>query len=564
MSWLGSCKYWPMSQAHAVAELERGNAAIRSAQWAVAREAYEASLAAAATPEAMDGLGRALWWMGETGNAITARTRAYSKYRRAGRLEEAARIALWLSSEYAATPGREALAGGWLRRAERLLEGTRSSALGWLALARSGLETDPVRMAARAEEALAASLEFADEELEIRALARSGLALVWSGRAEEGIGRLDEAMAAAAAGEGDRPETFAETCCDMVTACEATLDDRRLEQWGRVAERFLDMRPHAPLLAFCGSCCAGVLAARGDLVGAEHWLTWTIERLEGAGHEARCVDPRAKLAEIRMGQGRLEEAERLLTGIEGRPEAIRAIVALHVARGELAAASSILHRRLGKIGTESVAAVPILALLVSVQIERGDHAGAARSVERIVAVADRMGGERLRAEGYLGEGRVAKARGAILEAISALSAAVDRFDRLKMPLDAARARLDLAEALVPTRPELAMIEARAAARVFEAAGAVRQADRADAMMRSWGGRGRVGPKGVGLLTKRESEVLGLLAEGLTNAEIAERLFISTKTAGNHVSNVLTKLNLRSRTEAAAYALRPRSGLPGSR
>ena len=64
----------------------------------------------------------------------------------------------------------------------------------------------------------------------------------------------------------------------------------------------------------------------------------------------------------------------------------------------------------------------------------------------------------------------------------------------------------------------------------------------------------VGVKRATTLTSRENEVLRLVASGLTNAEIAERLVISQKTAGNHVSSILTKLNVRSRTEAAMYQL----------
>lgn len=85
-------------------------------------------------------------------------------------------------------------------------------------------------------------------------------------------------------------------------------------------------------------------------------------------------------------------------------------------------------------------------------------------------------------------------------------------------------------------------------------GATAEADRAAAFLRGLGVKGRTGPRDVGLLSRREHEVLGLVAEGLSNAEIAERLFITVKTAGHHVSNILAKLGLRSRTEAAAFAL----------
>jgi DNA-binding NarL/FixJ family response regulator len=74
-------------------------------------------------------------------------------------------------------------------------------------------------------------------------------------------------------------------------------------------------------------------------------------------------------------------------------------------------------------------------------------------------------------------------------------------------------------------------------------------------MRSLGAKGRAGPKAVGLLTRREIEVLRLLGEGLTNRQIGGRLFISPKTVEHHVSRVYSKLDLTTRAEAAAYAAR---------
>ena len=118
-----------------------------------------------------------------------------------------------------------------------------------------------------------------------------------------------------------------------------------------------------------------------------------------------------------------------------------------------------------------------------------------------------------------------------------------------------RSRFELARVLDPTDPEVAVGEAKAALGEFERLGMPRDADAAAAFLRERGTAGRTGPKGVGTLTRREREVLALLAEGLSNPEIAARLFISTKTAEHHVSNILAKLHLRSRAEAAAFALR---------
>ena len=96
--------------------------------------------------------------------------------------------------------------------------------------------------------------------------------------------------------------------------------------------------------------------------------------------------------------------------------------------------------------------------------------------------------------------------------------------------------------------------ARGALASFERIGATREADRAAQLLRELGAGGRSAPRRREALSQREGEVLALLAHGLTNREIGERLFISPKTVERHITQILGKLGLRSRAEAAAYAV----------
>ena len=154
----------------------------------------------------------------------------------------------------------------------------------------------------------------------------------------------------------------------------------------------------------------------------------------------------------------------------------------------------------------------------------------------------------------LATGRVRAADGGE-RAAGHLKAAVERFAALNLPLEAARAQLELAGALASRAPDAALAEARLALGAFERLGAVRDADAAAGLLRGLGAPGRAWPKRYGALTKRETEVLSLLAAGCTNAQIGERLVISRRTAEHHVASILSKLDLRSRAEAAAYAVR---------
>ena len=545
----------PVERAETADVLTVGERALASGDWEAARNAFRESLEAEGTPEAHDGLGRALWWLGDVDGALHHREAAYAALRREGQAARAARIALWVAREYAEALGNEPAAGGWVARAEGLLRDLEPGPEhGWLELTRGERAPDAPEAERRAEAALEVARRFSDPDLEASALALLGRTLIARGDVGAGMSRLDEAMTAATGGEVMDPLAFGDVCCVVVLACEEAGDMSRVMKWNQVVEAYLERHHHAPLMSFCGTCCAAVFEATGDLKQAEEWLVQALAALEGTGHRARCVHPAAKLAELRVLQGRLEEAERLLAGYEDLPEAFRAAAALHLARGESALASALLHRRLNWIGREGLLALPLLTLLIQAQVAQGDASAAASTADEIGSLAERTGEPKVAAAFGLAAGRAALAAGSP-EAGPLLESAVDAFSGLQMPLEAARARLELARASREVRPEVAAREARLAQDAFEAAGASPLADEAAGIVRDLGGPARTGPKLLGLLSRRETEVLRLLSEGLTNAEIATRLFISTKTAGNHVSNVLSKLNLRSRSEAAAYAVR---------
>jgi DNA-binding NarL/FixJ family response regulator len=124
-----------------------------------------------------------------------------------------------------------------------------------------------------------------------------------------------------------------------------------------------------------------------------------------------------------------------------------------------------------------------------------------------------------------------------------------------MPFEAARTRLLLAQALRESDPEVAEAEARAALVAFENLGANGDAPAAVALLRQIETKIGKQTNGVSGLSQREAEVLRLVAHGMSNKEIADRLCLSKHTVHRHVSSILTKLELPSRAAAAAYAAR---------
>lgn len=120
------------------------------------------------------------------------------------------------------------------------------------------------------------------------------------------------------------------------------------------------------------------------------------------------------------------------------------------------------------------------------------------------------------------------------------------------PFDAACARLVLARTLATQdRLEAALGHALTAAAVFDRLGAASATRTAAKLVKALGGRTAAARRAG--LTAREVEVLALVAEGLSNREVAARLVISEHTVHRHVANVYAKLGVSSRAAAASLA-----------
>lgn len=538
--------------------LHAGRSALERADWPAARSAFTAVLEGEDSAEARDGLAQALWFLGDVTEAVALRERAFDDYVRLGRCDDAVRAAVWVSHQHM-VGGRPSAARGWLARSERALEGVAACAgHGWLAVERARQSPSVQEQITHATRALAVGRTMGQSDLEVLAVSVLGRATVDAGRWEEGLRLLEEAMAAATAGRVRNVHTLAEAYCNLIMACSSVGDWERATEWCELVDAFARRHATAPLFGACRTVHADVLVAHGRWAEAENALQIALET--HASHIPQMSAPAVgSLAELRIQQGRLPEAEDLLAGREEHPAALRALALLRIADGRPRQAVALLERGLRGTEDSPVAASQFLAPLVDARLALGDVAGARSAAEDLSALAAASHIRLLAARADLAAARVALSDEGDKGAVEAARRALAAFGALAMPLEAGTARLALARAVASAEPDTARDEARAALTAFRELGASRAMDAAAAVLRELGESHGRGPRTVGELTGREAEVLGLVALGMSNAGIARTLVISEKTAGHHVSRILTKLGVRNRTEAAAYAVH--SGSP---
>jgi DNA-binding NarL/FixJ family response regulator len=532
----------------------QGRRALEAASWEAARDAFESVLSDGESPEALDGLGLALWFLGDVSAGVAVRERAVEGYLRSGRSDDAARLAVWVSHQHY-LGGRRSAARGWLARAERVVEGSDVSAgHGWVAVEQARHAVTLAERAEHARRAVEIARETGDDDLEVFALSLLGSVEVSAGRTDPGMRLLEEAMAAASAGRVRNVHTLAEAYCNLISACTSAGDWERATEWCGLVDEFAREHETAPLYGACRTIHADVLLATGRWEDAERALESALD-VHARFVPQMAVPTVAALAGLRVRQGRLAEAEQLLVGREEHPESLHALAELRLAQGRPAVAAALLDRGLLAAEGDAVQRSQLLAALVDAHLACGDVGAAEEAAPLLAELAGRSGIADAGARAELAAARVHVAAHRPQAAAEAAGRSLAAFGRLGMPYEVAEARLELARALAAESPELAAEEARCAYSTFRELGASRARDEAAAMLRELGTPTGGSPRAAGELTAREHEVLDLLALGMSNSQIAATLVISEKTAGHHVSHILAKLGVRNRAEAAAVAAR---------
>ena len=541
-----------------VAQVGAGFQAMATGDWRGARDAFSAVLAVAEVPEALFGLANALFWLGDLAGTIANCEKAYAGFRRRGDPMFAAGAALALVGYNKGYLGNTAAARGWLSRAARIIENEAPELRGELLGATAYVTEDPVESEALARQAAEIGRANGHSDLELMAMHAVGQALVQQGRTEEGMALLDEAMAGVIGGEYGDPLTAAQMSCMTMVVCGSCFDLERATQWVQSLQSFIERYGCPFLYAECRTYYGRVLFENGDWAAAETLLAEAISMSQGV-FEAPHAFASGTLAELRLAQGRVEDAARVLRGVEGRTEAAAAVASVRLQQGEPSAAAAVLRRRLAATSPNRLDVAAVIELLGEAEIALSDSGAAVERGRALIALGTASHCDLIVAHGERLLGH-ALAASDVPAACAHLETALAAFVHAGIPYRTAQTRLMLAQVLGHRDREVAGAEARTALAVFEDLGAGRDADAAAALMRDLGIKAaRTGPKNTGRLTSREQEVLALLGEGLSNPEIARRLFLSRKTVEHHVARILSKLGLRGRAEAAALAAR---GTPG--
>ena len=542
--------------------LRAGRDAFARQEWAEACALLSAAdRTAPLGPDDLERLAAAAFLTGRDETYAELWVRGHQDCLRSGDVPRAARFAFWISLDLLVA-GELARGGGWLARAQRLLDDADADCAecGLLAVLvarlamRDGRAGDALESAQRA---LELSKRFDDPDLRVFAPLIVAQIRAATGQAAEAAALFDEVMVTVTLGDAS-PISVGVVYCAVINGCHQLFDVARAREWTSALSGWCSRQPD--LVQFRGECLVHrveIMRLSGAwpqaLAEAEQACDWLTRMAERAATSRGGTLPSSahaigaafyELAEARRVRGDLraaEESYQLASQYGRTPEPGLAL--LRLAQGRPKAAQTAM-RRLVEQTQSRRARVETLAACVEIALAVRDIAAARAAAEELAALATATRTPFLRALAAQSLGDVLLAEGDARASLAMLRESWMTWQELDAPYHAARVRVELGLACRALGDEDgAALELDSARRVFERMSARADLARVDALRH----------RGVPALTRREVEVIGLVARGKTNRAIARELAISERTVDRHVSNILMKLALPSRSAATGYA-----------
>ena len=536
---------------HRAELLERGLAAFRNKQWGAAFTQLSAADAEAPiVAEDLALLAQTALLTGREVEGADLLARAHAAFAEKGEARAAARCAFWLGFT-SMLNGEVAKAGGWLARAARSLEAHPDCVEQGYLLLPAGYRAFQSGELLQAQgtflRAAAIGKQYGENDLITLGLQGQGRSLIRQGEIAQGLALLDEAMIAVTSGEVSALNAGG-VYCSVLDACGEIFDLQRAHEWTSALERWCESQPD--LVPFRGHCQirrAELLQLHGQWREALAEAERASDRLSQPVRKPALGAALYQVAEVHRLRGEFAEAEKsYIEASAWQSSPGPGLALLRLAQGQVESASASIRRQAEETREPGRRAM-ILDAYVEISLAEGATGIArsasdelttiaqARNIPFLLALAGRASGATLLAEG--------DAQRALVE----LRRAWNLWCELQAPYEATRVRVLLGLAYRALGDEEnAMLELNAAQRTFRELGAQVELAKAQTLIQ--------GPsQPSGLLTSRELEVLRLVARGMTNHKIALQLHISDKTVARHVSNIFLKLDLNSRTAAAAYA-----------
>lgn len=536
----------------AVSDLEQGRAAYAQRAWSAAHDALSAADAAGPVEaEDLESLAISAYMLGRVEDYLATVERAQHAYVAAGQTGPAVRSAVHLGVTLAML-GDVAKAGGWFARAQRLVDREEGDNPGrgyvLLPLALQHEATgDYALVAEGAAEAVEIGERFGDRDLFALGAHVQGIALIRLGRLDEGFRLLDEAMLGAIGSELS-PVVTGIVYCAAIAGCEEAYELGRAHEWTAALADWWESQPD--LVAFTGRCLshrAELFQLHGEWPEALEEARRARERCERAMNRRAAGQAAYQEAEVlrRLGEFAAADAAYRDANAYGRhPQPGLAL--LRLAEGDAQAAAASLRRALAET-PKPLERSRLLPAYAEALVALGDYDEARSACRELAEVCSEFPSPMLRAIASCMQGSVELAAGDADAALVTLRRALQGWQELSAPYEAARVSILLASACRALGDEdTARLELETARAVFEELGARPDLRRIDVLTRTEGDDQHG-------LSRRELEVLRLVAAGRTNREIAATLVLSEHTVARHVQNIFGKLRVSSRTAATAFA-----------